>query len=184
MILIFLGPPFSGKGTQATILGKELNLPVFSMGELIREGNRLGNPKAVEGYQNYAIKGLHLPNSLKFDLLKEKMDENRSGFILDNYPATQEDLDTLLNYLSQNSLQVDKVFYVNITISEMQNRMVQRGRDDDKPEIVLTRREVQDKDRLPVLEYFKQKGLLTEINGEGTIDAVQAVIKGVLNDKN
>jgi adenylate kinase family enzyme len=43
--------------------------------------------------------------------------------------------------------------------------MIQRGRDDDKPEIVLTRREVQDKDRLPVLEYFKNKGLLAEING-------------------
>jgi adenylate kinase len=184
MILIFLGPPFSGKGTQATILGKELNLPMFSMGELIREGNRIGNPKAVEGYQNYVIKGLHVPNSLKFELLKEKMDENKNGFILDNYPATQEDLDTLLGYFEQNSLQVDKVFYVNISVSEMKNRMVQRGREDDKPEIVLVRREVQDKDRLPVLQYFRKKGLLAEINGEGAIDMVQAVIKGELNDKN
>jgi Adenylate kinase and related kinases len=184
MIQIFLGPPYSGKGTQATILGKELNLPVFSMGELIREGNRLGNPKAVEGYQNYTLKGLHLPNSLKFFLLKEKMDANKNGFILDNYPATQEDLETLQNYLTENNLQVDKVFYVNISIEEMKNRMVQRGRDDDKPEIVLVRRDVQDKDRLPVLQYFREKGILTEINGEGTIAAVQAVIKGELNDKN
>jgi adenylate kinase len=115
-------------------------------------------------------------------LLKEKMDANRNGFILDNYPATQEDLDTLLNYLTENSLQVDEVFYVNISVEEMKNRMVQRGRDDDKPEIVLVRRDVQDKDRLPVLEYFKNKGMLFEINGEGTIDSVQAVIKGVIND--
>jgi len=57
------------------------------------------------------------------------MDENKSGFILDNYPATQEDLDTLQNYLTQNSLQVDRVFYINISIEEMKNRMVQRGRD-------------------------------------------------------
>ena len=184
MILIFLGPPYSGKGTQATILGKKLNLPVFSMGELIREGNRLGNPKAVEGYKNYSMKGLHLPNSLKFDLLKEKLDQNKNGFILDNYPATQEDLDTLLSYLSENNLRVNKVFYVKISVEEMKNRMVQRGRDDDKPEIVLTRRAVQDKDRLPVLEYFKNKGMLVEIDGEGPIDAVQAKIREALNDQN
>jgi adenylate kinase len=184
MILIFLGPPYSGKGTQAEILGKELSLPVFSMGELLREGNRLGNPKAVEGYQTYVIKGLHVPNSLKFDLLKEKMDENKSGFILDNYPATQEDLETLLNYLLENSLRVDKVFLISLSVEEMKNRMVQRVRDDDKPEIVLVRRQVQDKDREPVLNYFREKGLLAEINGEGTIEAIQTEIRKVLNDKN
>jgi adenylate kinase len=182
MILIFLGPPYSGKGTQATILGKELNLPVFSMGELIREGNRLGNPKAVEGYQNYTVKGMHVPNSLKFELLREKMDENKNGFLLDNYPATQEDLDTLLNYLLENSLQVDKVFYISISAEVMTARITERGRDDDKLEIVLTRKEVQDKDREPVLRYFKEKGMLTEINGEGSIEDVQAKIREALND--
>ena len=184
MILIFLGPPYSGKGTQAQILGKELNLPVFSMGELIREGNRLGNPKAVEGYKNYTIKGLHVPNALKFELLKEKLDQNKNGFILDNYPAMQEDLDTLRNYLAENSLQVDKVFYINISVEAMKARITERGREDDKLEIVSTRRDVQDKDRLPVLQYFREKGLLVEINGEGPIEEVQAEIREALNDQN
>jgi adenylate kinase len=184
MILIFLGPPYSGKGTQAEILGKSFSLPVFSMGELIRQGNRLGNPKAVEAYQAYIIKGLHAPNILKFEFLKEKMDQNKNSFILDNYPATQEDLEILLSYLKENSLQVDKVFYINISVEEMKKRMVQRGRDDDKPETVLIRREVQDQDRLPVLEYFKEKGILAEINGEGSVEAVQTKIKEALNDKN
>jgi len=184
MILIFLGPPYSGKGTQAQILGKDLNLPVFSMGALIREGNRLGNPKAVEGYQNYTLKGLHVPNSLKFELLKEKLDQNKTGFILDNYPATREDLETLLNYLAENSLQVDKVFYVYISAEVMKARITERGREDDKLETVLTRKIVQDQDRLPVLEYFKNKGMLTEINGEGSVEAVQTKIREALNDQN
>jgi adenylate kinase len=183
MILVFSGPPFSGKGTQAQILGKELNLPVFSMGEIIREAYKENYPRAKEGYENYTLKGLHLPNEIKFSWLVKKLTGHKD-FILDNYPATQEDLDTLLNYLSENSLQIDKVFYVNISVEEMKNRMVQRGRGDDKPEIVLTRREIQDKDRQPILEYFKQKGLLAEINGEGTIEAVQALIRRELNDKN
>lgn len=184
MILIFLGPPYSGKGTQVEMLGKYLSLPIFSMGELIREENKLGNPKAVESYQNYIIKGLHAPNILKFGFLKEKMDQNKNGFILDNYPAMQEDLETLLSYLKENSLQVDKVFYINISVEKMRKRMIQRGRDDDKPETVLIRRKVQDQDRQPVLEYFKEKGILVEINGEGSIEAVQVKIREALNDKN
>ena len=183
MILIFLGPPYSGKGTQATILGKELNLPVFSMGAIIREAYKENCPRSKEGYENYALKGLHLPNEIKFPWLAKKLDGHKD-FILDNYPANQEDLDMLNNYFAKNNLQVDKVFYVNISVEEMKNRMVQRGREDDKPEIVLTRREVQDKDREPVLQYFREKGLLAEINGEGTIDAVQTVIREVVNDKN
>ena len=182
MILIFLGPPYSGKGTQAEVLGKQFNLPVFSMGQLIREGNKLGNPKAVEGYQNYVIKGLHVPNALKFVLLREKMDENKTGFILDNYPATQEDLDTLNKYFLENNLQVDKVFYIYISAEVMKARITERGREDDKLETVLTRKTVQDQDRLPVLQYFREKGMLAEINGEGSIEAVQTKIREALND--
>jgi adenylate kinase len=112
------------------------------------------------------------------------MDQNKNGFILDNYPAMQEDLETLLSYLKENSLQVDKVFYINISVEKMRKRMIQRGRDDDKPETVLIRRKVQDQDRQPVLEYFKEKGILVEINGEGSIEAVQVKIREALNDKN
>lgn len=183
MILIFLGPPFSGKGTQAQILGKELNLPTFSMGAIIREAYAKNYPRSKEGYENYSMKGLHLPNEIKFPWLAEEISGHKN-FILDNYPGNQEDLDMLNNYLAKNNLQVDKVFLVNISVEEMKNRMIQRGRGDDKPEVVMERREIQDKDRQPVLEYFRQKGLLAEINGEGTIDAVQAEIRKELNDKN
>jgi len=173
VIIVFLGPPYSGKGVQAEALGERLQIPVFSMGALIREGYKRGDPKAVEGFRQYSLKGLHLPNSLKFHLLKEKLDQNKNGFILDNYPATQEDLDTFANYLSENSLQINKVFYINITVEEMKRRIVERGRRDDAPEILLARREKQDKDRIPVLDYFRQKRLLVEISGEGPVGDVQ-----------
>jgi adenylate kinase family enzyme len=76
------------------------------------------------------------------------------------------------------------VFFINISTEVMESRITERGRDDDRLEIILTRREVQDKDRLPVLEYFRTKGMLTEINGEGAIKKVQVAIKEALNDKN
>jgi len=71
------------------------------MGQLLPRRQSSRQSQGGRGYRNYVIKGLHVPNNLKFELLKEKMDENKSGFILDNYPATQEDLDTLQNYLTK-----------------------------------------------------------------------------------
>jgi len=177
MIIVFIGPPLSGKDTQTGILGKELNLPVFSMGALIREGVKNGDSQAIEGHENYSLKGLHLPNSLKFHLLKVKLDEHKDGFILDNYPGTEEDLEMLNNYLSENNLKIDKAFLIKISVEEMKNRLGERNRQDDDPKIAMERREVQDLDREPVLKFFKEKEILIEIDGEGTIEAVHEKIK-------
>ena len=184
MIIIFIGPPSSGKGTQAKLLGKELNLPVFSMGALIREGYKNGDSKAIEGFKEYSMKGLNLPNSLKFHLLKERLDHSENGFILDDYPATWEDLETFNNYLSKKTLRIDKVFSITVSAKEMNMRLATRGRPDDNPEILAKRREMQDKDKIPVIEYFKQNNMLTEIDGEMTIDEVSQEIKDTLNDQN
>lgn len=174
---MFVGPPYAGKDTQAKLLAKKLDLPVFSMGQLIREAREAGNPKAIEGFQNYSLKGLHLPISLKFDLLKEQMDKSKKGFILDNFPATKEDLEAIIDYLNKYSLKVSKVFYLYISEEEIMKRMrLNRGRLDDSPEIVMKRVEVQNKDRIPVLEYFKEIGVLKKINGEQSIEKVQSDI--------
>lgn len=172
MIIVFIGPPFSGKDTQARLLGKELNLPVYSMGAIIREAYEKGDPRAVEGFEQYSMKGLHVPIELKFDLLRERFEKTIDGFILDNFPATQEDLDTFNDYLSKNNLKIDRVFLINISREEMLKRMTHRGREDDKPEVVMKRRETQDQDRVPVIAYFKNQGLLIEINSEGEIEEV------------
>ena len=180
MIIIFLGPPYCGKGTQSEILAKQFNIPVFSMGALIREGYENKDPKAIEGFENYSMKGLHLPNSLKFHLLKNKMEQNPDGFILDNYPATQEDLQTIYKYLDEKSFKIDKVIYLPISVEEMKKRLSERGRRDDDLDILLKRREQQDKDRNPVLNFFSSKGLLVEISGEGSVDEIHNKIMEAL----
>lgn len=182
MIVVFIGPPFAGKDTQAKLLGKEKNLPVFSMGGLIRGAYERKDPRALIGFEQYSMKGLHLPTKLKFGWLKEKLDVNKDGFILDNFPANQDDLDVFLNYLKKNHLRIDHVFYLRINEEEMIKRLVQRGRGDDKLEIVIKRREIQDSDRGAVINYFKNQGLLREINGEGSVGQVQRQITEYLNE--
>ncbi|EKD85986.1 MAG: Adenylate kinase [uncultured bacterium] len=128
------------------------------------------------------MKGLHVPIELKFDLLKDKIEETPKGFIVDNFPGTQEDLNAFNAYLVNKKLKVDHVFYLNITKEEMLKRMIYRGRRDDDPEIVLKRRENQDKDREAVLRYFRDQGLLREIDGLSSIDEIHRKIISYIND--
>lgn len=177
-IYIFLGPPFSGKETQTIPLSNELEIPVFSMGSLIREA-RETDPKIDEAFQKYSLNSMHVPIEIKFDLLRKRMDSSPNGFILDNFPATSEDLDALNTYISTHELKVNKVFYLSIskdTIRERFENNPQRGRADDTLETVLKRREIQGEDIKPVLENFKREDILIEIDGEQSIEAVSDMI--------
>ena len=181
MIIVFTGPPFAGKDTQAKLLSEELKIPVFSMGAVIREAYEKKDPRAVEGFENYSLKGLHVPINLKFGLLRSKI-ENLSDFMLDNFPATQEDLDTFVEYLKERNLSLTKVIYLKISEEEMKKRLIHRCRGDDDPQIVEKRRENQDVDREPVISYFRNAGLLVEIDGAKSIEEVHEEIKRSLND--
>ena len=158
-IIVFIGPPFAGKDTQTGLLAEKMSMPVFSMGALIREAYGKGDPKAIEGFENYSMKGLHLPASLKFHLLREKLDLLEGGYILDNFPANK-----------------DKVFYLKIDESEMERRLTERGRKDDNIEVVRKRRRLQDADREYLVNRFRELSLLEEIDGGRSIDDVQREI--------
>jgi adenylate kinase len=179
MIIVFIGPPYAGKDTQGKLLSREFgNIPIFSMGHLIREAREKGDETFIKAYEEYALKGLHLPTEIKFPLLKEKMDQAKDGFILDNFPATENDLSTLNDYLLQANKKIDAVICLNISNEEMQKRfkVASRGRRDDHPEIIIARRDIQNKDRVPVLEFYRNQDLLLEINGEGGVDAIHKQI--------
>ena len=156
MIIVFIGPPFAGKDTQASLLSKKLSLPLFSMGGLIREARESGDKAISDAYKKYTLHGLHVPIDIKFNLLKKKLDSLSEGFILSNFPATLEDLNAFNKYLKERNLSVDKVFYLNISKEVMQERFKSslRKRPDDDPKIILKRREIQDKDRIPVINHF------------------------------
>ena len=179
MIVIFIGPPYAGKDTQGKLLSRKFgSMPIFSMGGLIREARERGDKTFMKAYEEYSLKGLHLPTAIKFPLLKEKMDQEKEGFILDNFPATKDDLTMFNNYLLETNKKINGVIYLSISEGEMKKRLKNafRGRKDDAPDIVAARRETQDQERVPVLNYYKSENLLFEINGEGDIDKIHREI--------
>ena len=186
MIVVFIGPPYAGKNTQGQLLSRELgDIPIFSMGALIREARERGEVAFIKAYKEYSLKGLHLPTAIKFPLLREEMDKVNDGFVLENFPATEDDLIAVNSYLKNKGKKIDKVIYLKISEDEMKKRFHEfsRGRADDDPHVILVRKEIQDKDRIPVINYYKRENLLLEINGEGEVNKIHGTIMEGLRDK-
>lgn len=175
MIIIFLGSPLAGKGTQAKLLSDTLSIPFFSIGALLREGDE----KTKEAYERYAMQGKNVPIELKFDLLKQKID-TQDSFILENFPSTQEDLYVFEEYLKTRELEVDRVFLIQVNEEEIEKRSLERKRVDDTIEVLKKRIEIQTKDREPVEAYYRNLGVVREINGNRSIEEIHVSIMEVL----
>ena len=168
-----MGKPFSGKGTQVGLLGGRLGLSTVSMGHLLREAHDK-NPQDTNLWWKTVVQGLNVPTAVKRPLVEEKLNQATVGFILDNFPATMDDLQFLEEYLTKTNKKIDRVFYLAISDETVeQRRKIIRGREDDEPMIIRQRLEGEFKgDLQPVLDYFKKQGILEEIDGEKIVQEV------------
>ncbi len=178
MRIVMLGAPGSGKGTQATLLVERLGIPHISTGVLLRsaaqEGTELGlKAKAIMDRGNL------VSDDLILGLLKDRLtEENASGgFILDGYPrnlAQAKSLDEVLDQLGQP---VDEAILLDgdteTIIRRIAKRAKEEGRSDDSEDIVRNRMKVYREQTAPVAEYYAERGLLTCVLGEGSIEEVQ-----------
>lgn len=174
MRIIILGKPFSGKGTQADLLGKKMNLPTLSMGKILREVHGKDPIGTNTWWEKYTAKGLNVPTEIKFPFLKQILDQSEEGFVLDNFPATLDDLKFLKDYLRESNKKIDHAFYLKVSDQTVEERSrVIRGREDDQPEILHERLEKEfGEDLQPVFDYFKNLEILVEIDGEKSIEDV------------
>jgi adenylate kinase len=185
MRIVLLGAPGSGKGTQAALLVQELNLPHISTGELLRSAVKAGSEL---GMQAKAVmdRGELVSDDIMLGLLGERLSQPdaKAGFILDGYPRNLSQahaLDELLERLDQpvdEALQID--VNVDLVVARIAKRAAEEGRSDDTEEVVRNRMKVYSDQTAPVVDYYAQKGLLSRVLGEGTIEEVFQRIRGVL----
>ncbi|MFC1695046.1 adenylate kinase [Pseudomonadota bacterium] len=185
MRIVLLGAPGSGKGTQAALLVQELNLPHISTGELLRSAVKAGTEL---GMQAKAVmdRGELVSDDIMLGLLGERLSQAdaEGGFILDGYPRNLSQaraLDELLERLDQpvdEALQID--VDVDLVVARIARRAAEEGRSDDTEEVVRNRMKVYSDQTAPVVDYYAQKGLLSRVLGEGTIEEVFQRIRGVL----
>ncbi len=177
MRLVLLGAPGSGKGTQATRLKEHLQVPHISTGDLLRAEVAAGTPLGLQAKEVMA-RGDLVSDEILLGMLKARFsqEDTRTGFILDGYPrnlAQAAALDELLASLGQKfdaavQLAVDN----EQIIARLAGRAQAEGRADDTPESVRHRLNVYDEKTAPVIDYYRQHGQLTVVNGVGSLDDV------------
>lgn len=179
--LILLGPPGSGKGTQAQILADSLQMPHISTGEILREAIAKGTDLGKQA-QSYVDKGELVPDQLLLDLIENRLqaEDAQQGWILDGFPRTVAQasfLDKLLTEKNQFSACIVNLEVPNSTLKE---RLLGRGRKDDNEETISRRLQVYQEQTAPVLDYYEKQGHLNSIDGNCSLEEVAAALKKVV----
>lgn len=185
MRIVLLGAPGSGKGTQAAILTERLGVPHISTGVLLRAAVEAGTEL---GRQAKAVmdRGELVSDDIMLGLIEERLGsaDADKGFILDGYPRNLSQasaLDALLERLEKPldiAIQID--VDTEMVIARIARRAAEEGRSDDSEDTVRRRMRVYEEQTEPVIGHYADKGLLTRVLGEGSIEEVNQRIMAVL----
>ncbi len=204
MKLILLGPPGAGKGTQAEILNKKLNIPTISTGNILRAAVKNGTPVGLKA-KEYMDAGKLVPDEVIIGVISERLAEAdcRNGYILDGVPRTIPQAEAL----EKAGIDFDAVVSIEISDEEIVDRMAGRrvcascgapyhvknmppkqegvcdkcggrleARADDKPEVVRDRLKVYHDETAPLKDFYAERNLLKAVDNQPTVADTTTVI--------
>lgn len=194
MRLILLGPPGAGKGTQSCRLMAEFGIPQLSTGDMLRAAVKA---QSVVGRQAQAImsEGRLVSDEIVIKLIEDRIEESdaASGFILDGFPRTVAQAQSLGDMLARKGMSLDAVIELRVDEQALLRRMEQRVadtrasggqvRDDDNADAFRQRLETYRLQTAPVSSYYQTIGELHVVDGMASIDAVTASIDSFLRTK-
>ena len=172
--IVMLGLPASGKGTVAHKMAMEHKVSHLSSGKILRTEVESGSDKGKE-INELMSSGKMVPNEYLIDIIRDivkRKCERRNGFILDGFPRNLEQAKILDQILKENDCELTDAVLINIPYSVAKERAMSRGRGDDNIKTINNRIHGFEENTKPVIEFYKEKGLLRIVNGNDTQDKV------------
>lgn len=175
--IVILGAPGAGKGTQARAICEKLALPTFSTGAMLREeiaaGTELGKTA-----QELINQGCLVPDEVINPMVARTLNSEKfaEGFLADGYPRSVAQAQNLKKVLAEMGTDLDLVINIDVDLEAVVGRMLHRAeiehRADDTEPVIRHRLKVYHETTEPVVEYYRNEGILLEIDGNGTIEEV------------
>jgi adenylate kinase len=185
MRIVLLGPPGSGKGTQAELLVERLGLPHISTGELLRSAAKAGTELGKKA-KKVTDRGDLVADEIMLGLITERLsrDDVDNGFILDGYPRNVTQANALDKILERQGQPMVEVLHIDLDtetiVQRIAGRAAQEHRSDDVEEVVRNRLQIYTAETAPVVDYYAAKGVLSRVLGQGTAEEVFQRIMSVL----
>ena len=208
MNLLLYGAPGSGKGTQANMLRSRFGIPHIATGDMLRAEIQSGTPLGLKA-QPILAAGQYVPDDIMIGMIRNRLREPDSagGFIIDGFPRTVPQAEALDVLMAELKRHLDRVLYLKVAMTELLERLSGRlvcptcqrtyppgtvacavdgtplvQREDDKAEAVRPRIEIYLTKTVPVLEHYRGAGIVSEIDGRGTIDQITGRVLAAIGE--
>ena len=185
---LIVGPQGSGKGTQGVLVAEAFGVPQVATGDIFRE-NVKGGTDLGKQVEEIIEAGHLVPDELTSELVRDRLAEPDAahGFLLDGYPRNRGQVAHLDDFLGSRGESLDAVIELVVpreeSIDRIRQRAIDQGRTDDTEEVIANRLSIYERETAPILEVYRARDLVVQIDGVGTLDEVTERIFAALAER-